>query len=75
MARNRYFEDEKIESINSNNFRRLLKYLKPYRVQIIFSLLLMAVASFANLMGPYLTKIAIDDYSAITLYKYNYSFL
>lgn len=62
MVKNRYFEDEKVESINPHIIKRLLGYLKPYKTQVILSLVLMGVAAFANLMGPYLTKIAIDNY-------------
>jgi ATP-binding cassette, subfamily B, multidrug efflux pump len=62
MAHNRYFEDEKIESFNPHLIRRLLGYLKPYKKQVVISLLLMSVAALANLMGPYLTKIVIDNY-------------
>lgn len=59
---NRYFEDEEIDNINPNNIRRVLAYLKPYKLRVGFSLLLMAVAAFADLLGPYLTKVAIDNY-------------
>lgn len=62
MARNRYFEDEKIDSFNPHNIRRILRYLKPFKKQVLIALLLMAMAAFADLMGPYLTKIAIDRY-------------
>ncbi|AGB41652.1 ABC-type multidrug transport system, ATPase and permease component [Halobacteroides halobius DSM 5150] len=62
MARNRYFEDEKLESFNPHHIRRLLKYLKPYKFKVLIAVVLMAVAAFSNLMGPYLTKVAIDKY-------------
>ena len=61
-AKNRYFEDEEIESINAGNFKRLLKYLYPYKLQILVSIILMIITTTSGLMGPYLTKIAIDDY-------------
>ena len=42
--------------------RRLLAYLGPYKLTVIFSLLLVIGASALKLVGPYLTKIAIDDH-------------
>lgn len=62
MAYNRYFEDEKMENLDPNNIKRVLAYLKPYKYKVAFSLFLMAMAAFADLLGPYLTKVAIDNY-------------
>ncbi|MFW6287347.1 MAG: ABC transporter ATP-binding protein [bacterium] len=59
---NRYFEDERVETVDPHIIRRLLSYLKPYKFQVVLALLLMGIAKIAELMGPYLTKIAIDDY-------------
>jgi ATP-binding cassette, subfamily B, multidrug efflux pump len=44
--------------------RRLLKYLYPYRWVVAFSVLLLVLASGLQLVGPYLTKLAIDEYIA-----------
>ncbi|TDP88803.1 ATP-binding cassette subfamily B protein [Halanaerobium saccharolyticum] len=62
MAYNRYFEDEEMENLDPNNIKRVLAYLKPYKYKVAFSLFLMAMAAFADLLGPYLTKVAIDNY-------------
>jgi ATP-binding cassette subfamily B protein len=62
MAYNRYFEDEKMENLDPNNIKRVLAYLKPYKYKVALSLFLMAMAAFADLLGPYLTKVAIDNY-------------
>jgi len=62
MAYNRYFEDEEIENLDPNNVKRVLAYLKPYKYKVALALFLMAAAAFADLLGPYLTKIAIDNY-------------
>ncbi|PUU87580.1 MAG: ABC-type multidrug transport system, ATPase and permease component, partial [Halanaerobium sp.] len=73
MAYNRYFEDEEMENLDPNNIKRVLSYLKPYKYKVAFSLFLMAMAAFADLLGPYLTKVAIDnyitagDYSGLTM--------
>ena len=41
---------------------RLLRYLKPYRKEVIVSVILLGVISLLEVAGPYLTKIAIDRY-------------
>ncbi len=41
---------------------RLLAYLAPYKLTVIFSFLLVLAASALKLAGPYLTKVAIDDH-------------
>jgi ATP-binding cassette, subfamily B, multidrug efflux pump len=40
--------------------RRLVPYLKPYRSMIFASLVLLLLSSAMDLVGPYLTKVAID---------------
>jgi ATP-binding cassette, subfamily B, multidrug efflux pump len=44
--------------------RRLVKYLYPYRWVVAFSVFLLLIASALQLVGPYLTKLAIDEYIA-----------
>jgi len=63
-ARNRYFEDETVETVNPRIIRRLLGYLKPYKLEVLGSLLLMGIAKIAELMNPFLTMIAVDNYIA-----------
>lgn len=41
--------------------RRLLAFLKPYTWPLLFSSLLMLVATASSVIGPYLVKVAIDD--------------
>jgi ATP-binding cassette subfamily B protein len=45
--------------------RRILSYTRPYLRIIFFGVLLTLLASFFQLLGPYLTKLAIDDYIAV----------
>ncbi|APF17048.1 ABC transporter related protein [Caldithrix abyssi DSM 13497] len=45
-------------------FGRLLKYGLPYKQLILAGILLIIVASLLRIVGPYLTKLAIDDYIA-----------
>lgn len=59
-----YGQEEEIlgKAYDARLVKRLLKYLKPYRLQIILSTILLLAAMLAQLAGPFLTKIAIDDY-------------
>ncbi|HET9088162.1 MAG TPA: ABC transporter ATP-binding protein [Acidobacteriaceae bacterium] len=42
--------------------RRLLTYLRPYRLQVGVSLVAILLKAFSDVLGPYLTKVAIDLY-------------
>jgi ATP-binding cassette subfamily B multidrug efflux pump len=42
--------------------KRMLRYLKPYRLIMALSLLLLTFYTGMQLLGPYITKIAIDRY-------------
>lgn len=54
-------EDEPItKPFNWSQFVRLLRYIKPYRRYFIYSFLLMILATFYNLAGPYLIRLVID---------------
>ena len=44
--------------------RRLLAYLAPYKLVVAVSLVLVLLVSALKLVGPILTKVAIDDYIA-----------
>jgi ATP-binding cassette subfamily B protein len=44
--------------------RRLLTYLKPYRLQVVLALVAIVMKAGADVLGPYLTKTAIDKYLA-----------
>ncbi|NLK20559.1 MAG: ABC transporter ATP-binding protein [Epulopiscium sp.] len=62
MARNKFDVDEKLEvEFNIKHFKRLFGYLKPYRLQVYLVMFLMIAASVASMLGPYLTKVAIDE--------------
>jgi ATP-binding cassette subfamily B protein len=57
-----FHEEEALGKIYDRRLmRRLLAYLGP-KLTVVFSLLLVIVASALKLVGPYLTKVAIDDY-------------
>src|SRR6201996_6451972 len=42
--------------------RRLLTYLKPYNLQALISLIAILLKAGADVIGPYLTKVAVDRY-------------
>jgi ATP-binding cassette, subfamily B, multidrug efflux pump len=52
------------KAYDSRLMARLLKYLQPYRWQVAIALLSIILKSFADVLGPYLTKVAIDRYLA-----------
>jgi ATP-binding cassette subfamily B multidrug efflux pump len=52
------------KAYDSRLMARLLKYLRPYRWQVAIALVSIALKSFADVLGPYLTKVAIDRYLA-----------
>lgn len=62
MARNKFDVDEDLDSgFNYQQMKRMLGYLKPFKVKVIVTVLLMLVASASALVGPYLVKVAIDN--------------
>jgi ATP-binding cassette subfamily B multidrug efflux pump len=52
------------KAYDSRLMARLLKYLRPYRWQVAIALTSIVLKSFADVLGPYLTKVAIDRYLA-----------
>jgi ATP-binding cassette, subfamily B, multidrug efflux pump len=52
------------KAYDSRLMARLLKYLHPYRWQVTIALVSILLKSFADVLGPYLTKVAIDRYLA-----------
>jgi ATP-binding cassette subfamily B multidrug efflux pump len=50
------------KAYDSRLMARLLKYLRPYRWQVAIALVSIFLKSFADVLGPYLTKVAIDRY-------------
>ncbi len=58
-------EDKLGKGYDGQLMRRLLVYLRPYRLYVGLALLLLLVAAAAQLATPYLIKIAFDDHIAI----------
>ena len=52
------------KAYDSRLMARLLTYLGPYRASVVVAFILILAISALRLVGPYLTKVAIDDYIA-----------
>ncbi len=52
------------KAYDSRLMKRLLTYLRPYRAQVIVALIAIVLKAGADVLGPYLTKVAIDKYLA-----------
>ena len=52
------------KAYDSRLMKRLLKYLRPYTWQVAIALTAIVLKAGADVLGPYLTKIAIDKYLA-----------
>src|SRR5450631_1430051 len=57
-------EDVLGKAYDSRLMKRLLRYLRPYRWQVIVALIAIILKAGADVLGPYLTKVAIDKYLA-----------
>lgn len=55
-------EEERARVYDSRLMRRFYAYVHPYRKSVLLSVLLLMVGSAAQLLQPYLLKIAIDDH-------------
>ena len=55
-------EDPVAKSYDRTLLRRLLGYLRPYKLPVLVSFLLIVIMAGLDLVGPYLTKVAIDRY-------------
>jgi len=65
MTTSSYHEEEKLgKAYDRRLMRRLLRYLRPYRVTVVISVALLLIVAGLQLVGPYLTKVAIDRYIA-----------
>jgi ATP-binding cassette subfamily B protein len=60
-----FHEDDTIaRSYDRQLLLRLLRYLRPYKVAVAVSFLLIVLMAGLDLAGPYLTKVAIDEHIA-----------
>src|SRR5438876_7892375 len=52
------------KAYDSRLMRRLLTYLRPYKWHVVIAIIAIVLKSMADVLGPFLTKIAIDKYLA-----------
>ncbi len=52
------------KAYDSRLMKRLLGYLRPYRLQVAIALVAIVLKAAADVIGPYLTKVAVDKYLA-----------
>jgi ATP-binding cassette subfamily B protein len=64
MAGNIHEEEILGKAYDSRLMRRLLTYLRPYKWQVAIALVAIVFKAGADVLGPYLTKIAVDKYLA-----------
>ncbi len=50
------------KAYDSRIIRRLMSYLRPYTLQVVLALVAIVLKAVADVLGPYLTKTAIDKY-------------
>jgi ATP-binding cassette, subfamily B, multidrug efflux pump len=64
MATGTHEEEVLGKAYDSRLMRRLLTYLRPYRWQVGLALVAIVLKSAADVVGPYLTLVAVDKYLA-----------
>jgi ATP-binding cassette subfamily B protein len=57
-------EDVLGKAYDSRLMKRLLAYLRPYRAQVFLALAAIILKAVVDILGPYLTKVAVDKYLA-----------
>jgi ATP-binding cassette subfamily B protein len=63
------------KAYDSRLMRRLLVYMRPYRLVVLASLILLLVDSIFQIIGPLLTKLAVDRYLVPTNHPESFPFL
>jgi ATP-binding cassette subfamily B multidrug efflux pump len=65
MAAKNYHEEEVLgKAYDSRLMKRLLGYLAPYQWHVVIALVAIILKAGADILGPFLTKVAIDKYLA-----------
>ncbi len=64
MAASIHEEEVLGKAYDSRLMKRLLQYLRPYKWQVALALGAIVLKAGADVLGPYLTKVAIDKYLA-----------
>lgn len=70
-----YYEDYKISEYDWTILKRLIKYTKPYKSQLLISAILLIISSLSEISLPYITKLAIDKFIMTNTFNYNFLYL
>jgi len=62
-------DDIKTKVYDFGLFKRMFRYTRPYKHIMFAAVILIIVAAFLQLIGPYLTKLAIDQYIRVGDYN------
>ncbi|MHB8129235.1 MAG: ABC transporter transmembrane domain-containing protein, partial [Mobilitalea sp.] len=63
MARNKYDIDETLQTeFNFSHLKRLATYIRPYRKDMIFTIVLMTISSALGMLAPIFLMRIMDDY-------------
>jgi ATP-binding cassette subfamily B multidrug efflux pump len=63
LARNKYDIDETLQSeFNLSHLKRLATYIKPYRKDMLITILLLTISSALTMLQPIILMVIIDDY-------------
>ena len=60
------------KAYDSRLMKRLLTYLRPYTWQVAVALLAIVMKAGADVLGPYLTKVAVDKYLAHSVTSHSF---
>jgi len=61
IKRNTFDVDEDLEEqLSFKDLKRVFNYIKPYKTQVFLALVIILIANFASLIGPFLVLQAID---------------
>lgn len=63
------------KAYDSRLMRRLLRYIRPYRMIVLASLVLLLINSLLQITGPLLTKLAVDRYLVPVQHRQVFPFL
>ncbi len=58
----RFSMKESMKQLDKKTLFRLLSYMKPYRLHLVFVFICIAVSAFASVMSSLFLKSLIDDY-------------
>jgi ATP-binding cassette, subfamily B, multidrug efflux pump len=61
MTQLHHEEDALGKAYDARLMRRLLRYLRPYRGRVVFAIAILLLGAAVELIGPYLTKLALDQ--------------